>query len=147
MSSSNTSSASPNFQKGKKELEAQYMAELDTIYQHKFSWLDDTIDVREECPMCILYKNSPCFPDFQEFNDLDDKKLLINDKTSIEYKVIEKKVDLAWDKLMKCAVPKQEMFIERQSELKDYMKEMKVKEKEIVERLDDLEQQQQQSQH
>ncbi|KAF0972995.1 hypothetical protein FDP41_008659 [Naegleria fowleri] len=119
----------------------QNLKKLEQMYKHKFSWMDDNVDIRDECPMCMIYINSPCYDSFMEYNKADDDKTEF--KTSLrelsevskdkemEYKLYVKKADLAWDRLMKCVTPIQSTFLQRQDELQTYMKSVKNFEKQV----------------
>jgi len=131
----------PSFQTAQSGQQDKELEQLEGMYKHKFTWMDDSVDIRDECPMCMLYVNSPCADTFNEFNKVDDlkhelKSSLRTERTAekeAEYKLVEKKSDLTWDRLMKCVLPQQEMFVKRQEELQGYMKYVKEYETKVFE--------------
>ncbi|EFC38332.1 predicted protein [Naegleria gruberi] len=140
MSSSKPKLANPSFQKSEKANQEAAIDELEQMYKHKFSWMDDVVDIRDECPLCMVYVNSPCYDAFSDYNKLDDVKLELKnsirkEKTSekeLEYKLYVQKTDLAWDKLMKCVNPQQELYLNRQKELRSYINNVQQYEKKAL---------------
>jgi hypothetical protein len=89
-------------------------------YYHKFSWLKGPVDVRKDCKLCLLYRNSPCEPIFNKWGtaNTEAQKEPKNDpKTEEAEKLL--------DKVMECVNNHKDLFLKRESEMNEFVKKIR----------------------
>jgi hypothetical protein len=91
----------------------------DSEFVHKFSWISEPVDVRKECMMCLLYRNSPCESIYNQWEKVHD----VEDKTKSE--TLKKQEDRLWDSVMECTKKNVNLLSDRQLEQKQYFQSHK----------------------
>lgn len=89
-----------------------------TTYSHhsefvKFSWLDEPIDITQTCKFCIIAKNSECDEAAEKFFD------------AVQRGVPEAEEEKLWETTLQCLNKHREMFLERDKELNEKLKNLK----------------------